>query len=59
MEANSQMIQNIIREMPMFNEIQYLSSSSSSSQLSSNSDAKNEALIINQGDINEKIFIIS
>ena len=56
---NSQMIQNIIREMSMFNEIQYLSSSSSSSQLSSNNDAKNEALIINQGDINEKIFIIS
>ena len=56
MEAdNSQMLQNIIREMSMFNEIQY-SSSSFSSQLSSNSDAKSEPVIMNQGDINEKYF---
>ena len=52
---NQQKFQNIIRVMPMFNEIQY-PSPSSSTQLSSNSDAKNEPVIINQGDINEMYF---
>ena len=52
------MFQNILREMSMFNEIQY-PSSSSSSQLSSNSDDKNEPVIINQGDINKCILNIS
>ena len=49
------MFQNIIREIPLFKDIQYLSPSSST-QLSSNSDAKNEPVIINQGDINEMYF---
>ena len=39
----------------MFKEIQY-PSPSSSTQLSSNSDVKNEPVIINQGDINEMYF---
>ena len=56
MEAdNQQKFQNIIREIPLFKDIQY-PSPSSSTQLSSNSDAKNEPVIINQGDINEMYF---
>ena len=49
------MFQNIIREIPLLKDIQY-PSPSSSTQLSSNSDAKNEPVIINQGDINEMYF---
>lgn len=52
---NSSMIQNILREMSMFNEVQH-PSTSSSSQLSSNSDTKDDPVTINQGDINEKYF---
>ena len=52
---NSPMIQNILREMSMFNEVQH-PSTSSSSQLSSNSDTKDDPVTINQGDINEKYF---